>query len=95
MTRTLQDVGFDARMPQGSFYLYVEIPKGIRGGARFENAEQFSQWLITERLISTVPWDDVGQFVRFSATFVAPTLAQEERVLAEVRKRLSNVAFEF
>jgi LL-diaminopimelate aminotransferase len=95
LTRTLQDVGFDARMPQGSFYLYVEIPKGIRGGARFENAEQFSQWLITERLISTVPWDDVGQFVRFSATFVAPTLAQEERVLAEVRKRLSNVAFEF
>ena len=82
-------------MPQGSFYLYVEIPKGIRNGRRFESGEDFSQWLISEKLISTVPWDDVGHFVRFSATFVAPTLDEETRVLNEVKRRLADSTFEF
>ena len=92
---TLQSLGFDAKMPEGSFFLYVEIPKGIKGGRRFANAEEFSQWMISEKLISTVPWDDVGHFVRFSATFVAPGLEEERRVLEEVRKRLQQPAFEF
>ena len=93
--QTLRELGFDAAAPQGSFYLYVEIPKGIRGGRAFASAEDFSQWLITEKLISTVPWDDVGHFVRFSATFVAPGLAEEKRVLGEVRRRLGEAAFTF
>ncbi|HPY90202.1 MAG TPA: LL-diaminopimelate aminotransferase [Lentisphaeria bacterium] len=92
---TLKEIGFDATMPEGSFFLYVAIPKGIKGGRRFANAEDFSQWMITEKLISTVPWDDVGHFVRFSATFVAPTLAEEERVLQEVKTRLADSTFEF
>ena len=91
----LQELGFAAQMPEGSFYLFVEIPKGIKGGRRFANAEEFSEWLITEKLISTVPWDDVGHFVRFSATFVAPTLDEEQRVLKEVKKRLQDSVFEF
>ncbi|MBP5640936.1 MAG: LL-diaminopimelate aminotransferase [Victivallales bacterium] len=95
LCETLQALGFDARMPEGSFYLYVEIPKGIKGGRRFESGEDFSQWMITEKLISTVPWDDVGHFVRFSATFVAPTLEEENRVLNEVKKRLADSVFEF
>ena len=95
LVETLQSLGFDAEMPMGSFFLFVEIPKGVKGGRRFSNAEDFSQWMITEKLISTVPWDDVGHFVRFRATFVAPTLEEEERVLNEVRKRLQEPAFEF
>ena len=95
LSQTLRDLGFDAAMPQGSFYLYVEIPKGIRNGRRFESGEGFSQWLISEKLISTVPWDDVGHFVRFSATFVAPTLDEETRVLNEVKRRLADSTFEF
>lgn len=95
LSQTLRDLGFDAAMPQGSFYLYVEIPKGIRNGRRFESGEDFSQWLISEKLISTVPWDDVGHFVRFSATFVAPTLDEETRVLNEVKRRLADSTFEF
>ncbi|OPZ30730.1 MAG: LL-diaminopimelate aminotransferase [Lentisphaerae bacterium ADurb.BinA184] len=95
LVQTLRELGFDAAAPQGSFYLYVEIPKGIRGGRAFASAEDFSQWLITEKLISTVPWDDVGHFVRFSATFVAPGLAEEKRVLGEVRRRLGEAAFTF
>lgn len=92
---TLRELGFDAHMPEGSFYLYVAIPKGVKGGMKFANAEEFSQWMIMEKLISTVPWDDVGHFVRFSATFVAPTLADETRVLEEVKKRLADSVFEF
>ncbi|MBQ9366153.1 MAG: LL-diaminopimelate aminotransferase [Victivallales bacterium] len=92
---TLRDLGFDAHTPEGSFYLYVAIPKGVKGGQSFANAEEFSQWMIMEKLISTVPWDDVGHFVRFSATFVAPTLEEEKRVLQEVKNRLADSTFVF
>jgi len=95
LTETLQQVGFDAEMPEGSFFLYVEIPKGTAEGEAFANAEQFSQWLIMEKQISTVPWDDVGHFVRFSATFVARTVEEEKRVLDEVKRRLSDPKFVF
>ena len=95
LVETLKDLGFDAKTPQGSFYLYVEIPKGVRGGVTFDNAEEFSEWMIREKLISTVPWDDAGHFVRFSATFVAPTQEEEQRVLQEVKQRLSDVEFVF
>ncbi len=92
---TLQKLGFDAKMPEGTFYLYVAIPKGMKGGRRFENAEEFSQFLIKEKLISTVPWDDAGHFVRFSATFEAKGADDEGRILAEVEKRLGELQFEF
>ena len=36
-----------------------------------KNAEEVSQWLIAEKLISTVPWDDAGAYLRFSVTFAA------------------------
>ena len=91
----LKELGFDAKVPEGSFYLYVGIPQGTKSGQSFPNAEAFSQWLITEKQISTVPWDDVGNFVRFSATFVAPTPAEEKRVLDEVKRRLANDVFVF
>ncbi|MBN2449925.1 MAG: LL-diaminopimelate aminotransferase [Lentisphaeria bacterium] len=95
LTETLRSLGFDAQMPRGSFFLYVEIPKGTRDGKTFASAEAFSQWLIMEKLISTVPWDDVGHFVRLSATFVAPTPAEETRVLDEAKRRLSASTFVF
>ncbi|MFO7821373.1 MAG: LL-diaminopimelate aminotransferase [Lentisphaeria bacterium] len=95
LTRMCQDLGFDAKMPEGSFYLYVGIPKGTESGAKFDRGEDFSQWLITEKMISTVPWDDAGNFVRFSATFVAPTLDDEQRVLSEVKNRLHGEKFVF
>ncbi len=91
----LCEVGFDARKPEGSFYLYVQIPQGVKGGVSFPTAEDFSQWLITEKLISTVPWDDAGHYVRFSATFVAKDREDEQRVLNEIRARLNDVEFVF
>lgn len=96
MTATLQKIGFPAKVPQSSFYLYVEAPKGTADGIKFESGEAFSQWLIKEKHISSVPWDDAGSCVRFSATFVARGgQAEEEKVLEEFEKRLSDVKFVF
>lgn len=91
----LNSVGFSAKMPGGSFFLYVKAPKGIQGGRRFENAEDFSQYLITEHMISTVPWDNVGSYVRFSATFAAKDQNDETRIMGEIKNRLSSATFEF
>ena len=91
----LNSVGFQATMPGGSFFLYVEAPKGIKNGARFETGEEFSQYLIKEMMISTVPWDDVGNFTRFSATFAAKGPEEEKRIINEIKNRLSSVEFEF
>jgi LL-diaminopimelate aminotransferase len=91
--------GFTARKPRGSFFLYVKCPRGGVGAggkrAAFETAEHFSQWLIGEKLISTVPWDDAGAYVRFSVTFAAKDQAEERRVLGEIDRRLSGTALEF
>lgn len=91
----LNELGFTAEKPRGSFFLYVEAPKGVKGGQRFESGEDFSQFLIREKLISTVPWDDAGHFVRFSVTFIASGEEDEKRVISEIKRRLSDVQFEF
>ncbi len=98
LVQTLRKAGFAATKPKGSFFLYVKSPKAAtEKGARreFKNAEDVSQWLITEKLISTVPWDDAGAYLRFSVTFIAKDPADEKRVLAEIGARLDGVTFEF
>lgn len=95
MVAVLAEMGFNAKMPAGTFYLYVKMPKGVKNGRRFANAEEFSEFLITEKLISTVPWDDAGSYIRFSATFETKGKADEQRVLDEFRKRMSGLQFEF
>ena len=99
LVQTLRHAGFNARKPKGSFFLYVKAPKAAaqKNGQRieFNTAEDVSQWLITEKLISTVPWDDAGAYLRFSVTFVAKDPADEQRVLGEVAQRLADVKFEF
>src|SRR4051812_39069920 len=99
LVKLLSGRGFNAKKPKGSFFLYVKAPRTARkkDGARaaFENAEEVSQWLITEKLISTVPWDEAGAYLRFSVTFVARDEAEEQRVLNTVAERLSDVTLEF
>ena len=95
MSGVLAALGFNAKMPAGTFYLYVKMPKGVKGGRRFANAEEFSEFLITEKLISTVPWDDAGSYIRFSATFESKGRADEQRVLDEFKKRMGGLQFEF
>ncbi|MEK6793672.1 MAG: LL-diaminopimelate aminotransferase [Spirochaetota bacterium] len=91
----LSKIGFQASMPDGTFYLYVEAPKRTASGLTFATAEDFSQYLIREKLISSVPWDDVGRFVRFTVTFDAEGEKDEARILAEIERRLSDEKFVF
>jgi LL-diaminopimelate aminotransferase len=99
LVQVLAQAGFDAKKPKGSFFLYVKAPKVAvkHNGTRlaFQSAEDVSQWLITEKLISTVPWDDAGTFLRLSVTFAARNQADENRILREIGTRLADVRFEF
>jgi LL-diaminopimelate aminotransferase len=99
LVSVLNKNGFNARKPRGSFFLYVKAPRAAVGkdGKRivFETGEAFSQWMITEKLISTVPWDDAGAYVRMSVTFIAKDETDERRVLGEIDKRLAGSKFEF
>lgn len=99
LVQVLRSAGFNAKKPKGSFFLYVKAPVAAvkKDGSRipFKNAEEVSQWLITEKLISTVPWDDAGAYLRFSVTFVAKNEVEEKRVLSEIAVRLGDVTLEF
>ena len=94
LVATLKKCGFDAAMPGGTFYLYVPAPKAA-GSTKFATAEDASQHLIREHSISTVPWDDVGTFLRFSATFESKSDSDDDRVLAELERRLGEAKLQF
>lgn len=94
LVRVLRGAGFAARMPGGTFYLYVPAPRGA-GNQSFANAEEASQYLIREHLISTVPWDDAGAFLRFSATFESAGDKDDTRVLNELGRRLTEARLAF
>lgn len=91
LVATLRRCGFDCRMPGGSYFLYTRSPKGMAGGQTFPTAEAFSQYLITEHSICTVPWDDAGSYLRFSVTYEAPNEAAEDALMAETERRLKQI----
>jgi LL-diaminopimelate aminotransferase len=94
MVTVLRGAGFDAEMPGGTFFMYMPAPKGA-GATVFRNAEEASQFLIRECSVSTVPWDDVGPFLRFSSTFESKGDADDDRVLAELARRLAAAKLRF
>lgn len=91
----LAEKGFCVTPSRGTFYLYVKAPTGMADGTTFATAEDFSQYMIREKMISVVPWDDAGHYVRFSLTFHAPTAEAEKEILDEVRARLADCEFVF
>jgi LL-diaminopimelate aminotransferase len=94
MVSALRRVGFDAEMPGGTFFMYVPAPSR-GGGIFFRTAEDASQYLIREHSISTVPWDDAGAYLRFSSTFESRDDADDDRVIAELERRLKAAALGF
>jgi LL-diaminopimelate aminotransferase len=94
MVDMLNNAGFTARMPGGSFYLYARAPRGAKG-AWLHSAEEAAEFLIKSALISTVPWDDSGSYLRFSATFSAKDAEDELRVVEEAGKRLNSLDLRF
>ena len=99
LVKVLSGMGFKPIKPKASFYLYMPAPKAAVGadGRRieFKSGEDFSQWMISEHLISTVPWDDAGAYVRFSVTFEAHGAEAEKSVVAEIKRRMETSKYEF
>jgi len=91
----LNEVGFKAKKPKGSFYCYVKAPEGTESGKVFNSASEFSEFLIKESLISTVPWDDAGKYIRFSVTFEADSLQKETEVIDEMKTRIKKLRLKF
>ncbi len=94
LVAALTKVGFQAKMPSGTYFLYAEAPKA-GAGQTFANAEEVSQFLITEQSVCCVPWDDAGPFLRFSVTYLAKDEAEEDTLMAETVERLGRLKLEF
>ncbi len=94
LVAALEQVGFAATMPGGTYFLYVPTPKSA-GERTFANAEEASQYLIADQSVCTVPWDDAGAFLRFSVTYIAKDEAEEDALMAETVARLKGMKLVF
>jgi LL-diaminopimelate aminotransferase len=90
----LKAVGFDARMPGGTYFLYVKALVAA-GDRKFANAEEVSQFLIREQSVCCVPWDDAGPYLRFSVTYLAADAAAEDALMAATVERLRGLRLRF
>ncbi len=91
-------LGFEVLPPQGTFYLYIKAPQGVVVDGvvtTFPDAQSFCTFLISEAFIVSVPWDDSGAYIRFSATFEAETLDEESRIIQKVAHVLGQFEFKF
>lgn len=95
LVKTLNQIGFAAVKPKGSFFLYVKCPKGAGKEIVFQNAEEASKFLIENASISVVPWDDAGAYLRFSVTFEAFGIEEEKRIMDELKNRLKGLDLVF
>src|SRR5205085_4525402 len=94
LVAALQKVGFQAKMPNGTYFLYVRAPKGCEGRS-FTDAEEASQFLITEQSVCCVPWDDAGAYLRFSVTYLAKDESEEDELMLETVERLGGLKLQF
>lgn len=94
LVAALNQVGFQASMPKGTYFLYIKSPKSCIGQT-FANAEEASQFLITEQSVCCVPWDDAGSFLRFSVTYIAKDEAEEDALMKETVDRLGKLKLQF
>ena len=90
----LRAVGFKCEMPGGTYFLYTKSPRGA-GDLQFQTGQDASQYLISELSISTVPWDDCGNYLRFSVTYEAEDSDAEDELMAEMHTRLSHARLKF
>ncbi len=94
LVAALGQVGFRAKMPGGSYFLYVRAPKAA-GERTFASAEEVSQFLIQEQSVCCVPWDDAGPYLRFSVTYLAKDEAEEYTLMRETVERLGGLRLRF
>ena len=95
LTDKLNTIGFHVNKPKAAFYCYAPAFKATQDGMTFDSAEACSEYLIKKALISTVPWDDAGAFLRFSVTFEAEDELEEKQVIDEMGRRLKTLGLIF
>jgi LL-diaminopimelate aminotransferase len=94
LVAALRQVGFQAKMPSGTYFLYVRAPRACAGQS-FANAEEASQFLIAEQSVCCVPWDDAGPYLRFSVTYLAKDEDEEDALMKETVERLGRLQLQF
>jgi LL-diaminopimelate aminotransferase len=94
LVEALNKVGFNAKMPAGTYFLYVPAPIGCAERA-FDSAEDASQYLITQQSVCCVPWHEGGQYLRLSATYLAADEKEEDTLMAETVERLGRLQLRF
>jgi LL-diaminopimelate aminotransferase len=94
LVKVLKTVGFPAKMPGGTYFIYSAAPKA-GGGKTFANAEEASQFLIHEQSVVCVPWDDAGPHLRFSVTYLAKDEREEDELMATTVERLGKLGLKF
>ncbi len=94
LVEAMNKVGFQAKMPGGTYFLSVKAPKGC-GDRSFANAEEASQFLIGEQSVICVPWDNAGAYLRFSVTYLAKDEREEDALMAETVNRLGRLRLRF
>lgn len=95
LTQTLQEIGFKVSKPKAGFYIYTPIPKGVKNGIKFDSAEDASSFILSNILVSTVPWDDCGSYLRFSVTYDANTINDELLIMNELKNRFTSLNLYF
>ena len=95
LARTLREIGFDAEPTKGTFYCYVEMPKGLANGRIFASAKEVAEYLIMNANISVVPWDDCGGYLRFSVTYSAEDEQDEIKMMSELKRRMAALGLVF
>jgi LL-diaminopimelate aminotransferase len=94
LVAALRQVGFQAKMPSGTYFLYARAPRACAGRS-FANAEEASQFLITEQSVCCVPWGEAGPYLRFSVTYLAKNEAEEDTLMKETVERLGKLGLQF
>src|SRR6185295_15518892 len=94
LVKALNQVGFRAKMPGGTYFLYVRSPQAC-SGRTFANAEEASQFLIHEQSVCCVPWDNAGPYLRFSVADLSLDEAEEDDLMKETVERLGRLKLPF
>lgn len=89
----LEKVGIKANVPNAGPYLYVQIPTSCNG-VSFENALEFSLWLMESEGIIVTPCDNEGKYIRISMLFDAQDEEQENTIAKELENKLKKYKFE-
>ena len=61
----------------------------------FNSAEEAFSYILNNSMISTVPWDDCGAYLRLSVTYDANDEEDEINLMNELYKRLKSLNLRF